>query len=130
MTAIEEIMRVAWVEDGRDKAGISVEWRRRPFPDTSVVALSTFAVPSRSGSARCRERCHRMDPHVYSRDGVPVSEARVGAAFVPALELVVKESQLRFGGDPTAFDYGVLGQVVVGGDHRPKPPYFQRHRAV
>jgi hypothetical protein len=54
-----------------------------------------------------------------SRDGVPVPEPKVRAAFVPGLKLLEEDAQLGLCRQAPALDHGVLGKIEVGGQDRP-----------
>lgn len=50
---------------------------------------------------------------------MPVPKPNIGTTFIPRVELVIEEAQLRLRWESSPFDGSVNGQAIVGSNHRP-----------
>ena len=66
----------------------------------------------------------------YLRHGMPVTEAKVRAALVAAVEHVEEQAQLGFSWKPPTLHLRVRGEVVAGRNDRPVPRDLDRDGAV
>lgn len=96
------------------------ECRGCPFPHAPVSPFATASLASCGGTVSVSNESEFEVARQYNlRDRMPVPKPNVGTTFIPRVELVIEEAQLRLRWEASPFDSSVNRQAIVWGNNRP-----------
>jgi hypothetical protein len=118
-----------WIQLRGCKPIFLKECRRRPFPHSPISPFATISLASCGGTVS-NDSEFELTRQYNLRDRVPVPKPNIGTAFIPRVELVIEEAQLRLRWEASPFDGSVNGQAIVGGNYRPVVCNVHRNRTI